>query len=132
MVVKLTRVVQTSMACPAQWDAWDADGNYYYLRFRHGCGEMRQYTDQDWVDAPLKEDVDETQPGWIIHSNTKFIRTVATFEMEDEFGVDTIEQFASAADIELASDIYKTSFGDHVRDELIKDGMMMFLEGTDG
>jgi hypothetical protein len=130
MVVKLTRVVQTSMACPAQWDAWDADGNYYYLRFRHGCGEMRQYTDQDWVDAPLKEDVDETQPGWIIHSNTKFIRTVATFEMEDEFGVDTIEQFASAAGIELAPDIYKTDFGDHLRDELIKEGMMIFLEGT--
>ncbi len=28
------------MACPAQWDAWDADGQTYYLRYRSGIGTV--------------------------------------------------------------------------------------------
>jgi hypothetical protein len=34
--VTLTRIEQTCPACPSQWDAWDADGTYYYIRFRWG------------------------------------------------------------------------------------------------
>ncbi|MCB0485997.1 MAG: hypothetical protein KDC47_07370 [Flavobacteriaceae bacterium] len=34
--IKLTKITKTSFACPAQWDAWDEEGNYYYFRFRHG------------------------------------------------------------------------------------------------
>jgi hypothetical protein len=39
--VTLTRAVQTCWACPSQWDAWDADGRYYYLRYRSGHGSVR-------------------------------------------------------------------------------------------
>lgn len=37
-MITIVRAIQTSSACPSQWDAWDADGQYYYLRFRHGQG----------------------------------------------------------------------------------------------
>lgn len=30
--------VQTCRSHPAQWDTWTADGEYLYLRFRHGFG----------------------------------------------------------------------------------------------
>ena len=38
----LVQTIQTSRACPAQWSAWDADGNYYYLRFRFGRGTIHR------------------------------------------------------------------------------------------
>jgi hypothetical protein len=34
--VNLTSLVQTCFACPSQWHAWDADGTYYYIRYRWG------------------------------------------------------------------------------------------------
>lgn len=36
--VILVRTIKTCSACPSQWDAWDLDGNYWYLRYRHGWG----------------------------------------------------------------------------------------------
>ena len=36
MAIELVRVEQTCMACPSQWDAWDKDGTYYYIRYRWG------------------------------------------------------------------------------------------------
>lgn len=39
----LVKVLQTCSACPSQWDAWDDQGNYWYLRFRHGYGEATKY-----------------------------------------------------------------------------------------
>ncbi|HEY2087432.1 MAG TPA: hypothetical protein VGH54_15630 [Mycobacterium sp.] len=38
--IRLTRVVQTGYVSPSQWDAWDAEGNYYYLRYRFGKGSV--------------------------------------------------------------------------------------------
>ena len=35
-----TRTEQTCHGCPSQWDAWDAEGNQYYLRFRWGVGTI--------------------------------------------------------------------------------------------
>lgn len=43
----IVRAVQTCSACPAQWDAWTADGQYLYLRYRWGQGSARAYDDQD-------------------------------------------------------------------------------------
>lgn len=40
--ITLTRAVQTCYACPSQWDAWDADENYYYLRYRWGVGTVER------------------------------------------------------------------------------------------
>ena len=39
-MIVLTKVVQTCWACPSQWDAWDADSRYYYLRYRWGVGTV--------------------------------------------------------------------------------------------
>lgn len=36
--MKIVKAHQTCYACPSQWDAWDEEGNYWYLRFRHGYG----------------------------------------------------------------------------------------------
>lgn len=38
--ITLVRAVQTCYGCPSQWDAWDADGTQYYLRFRWGHGSV--------------------------------------------------------------------------------------------
>ena len=34
----IVKAIMTCGACPSQWDAWDADGNYWYLRYRWGYG----------------------------------------------------------------------------------------------
>lgn len=34
----IVRAILTCSACPSQWDAWDADGSYWYLRYRFGRG----------------------------------------------------------------------------------------------
>ncbi|WP_331718006.1 hypothetical protein OG795_33030 (plasmid) [[Kitasatospora] papulosa] len=53
---KLTRVVQTCSAYPSQWDAWTADGQYLYLRYRHGEGRV------EWHPGP--EDDADTPESW--------------------------------------------------------------------
>lgn len=35
--IEFVKLEQTCFACPSQWDAWDKDNNYYYIRFRHGA-----------------------------------------------------------------------------------------------
>jgi hypothetical protein len=53
--VILGRVIQTCYACPSQWNAWDIDGNYWYLRYRHGVGTAERQPNQDferWEDKP--------------------------------------------------------------------------------
>lgn len=40
MSITIVRAVRTCRACPSQWDAWDADGRYYYLRYRFGYGTV--------------------------------------------------------------------------------------------
>ncbi|MEV2254481.1 hypothetical protein AB0I94_28535 [Streptomyces sp. NPDC050147] len=53
---KLMRVVQTCSASPSQWDAWTADGQYLYLRYRHGGGCV------EW--HPGSGDDDDTPDSW--------------------------------------------------------------------
>lgn len=51
----LARVVQTCYGCPAQWDAWTTDGQYLYLRYRHGNGSVERQPGPDtdtWFDHP--------------------------------------------------------------------------------
>jgi len=127
--IRIIRAVQTAMMCPSQWDLWDVENNYYYARYRRGCGELRQYQTENWVGAPWKENIDETQPGWGIAGNSEFIRTVAEFRTGDEWdGFITLEDFAAETGIILDPQVYQIGYGDHMRDELIKDGMTMFLE----
>lgn len=34
--IKLVRIEQTLDFCPSEWDAYDSDGDYYYIRYRYG------------------------------------------------------------------------------------------------
>ncbi|WP_331721175.1 hypothetical protein [Streptomyces sp. NBC_00454] len=43
----LARVVQTSSAYPSQWDAWTVEGQYLYLRYRHGVGSVERHPSDD-------------------------------------------------------------------------------------
>lgn len=130
--IRIVRAVQTSMACPSQWDLWDAEGNYYYGRFRHGDGSLRQYKTEDWPHAPWREDVDQDEPGWGWKANVEYIRTVATFEEGDEWsGYIELPEFAERCGIELAENIYYNHYGEHLRDELIKEGLTFLLEKED-
>lgn len=38
----LTKVVKTCDSYPSQWDAWDKDGVYYYIRYRSGRGRIER------------------------------------------------------------------------------------------
>ena len=53
--VILKRIVKTCAACPSQWDAWDIDGNYWYLRYRHGRGSAERQNHPDPNTWDLKE-----------------------------------------------------------------------------
>ncbi|WP_331743652.1 hypothetical protein OH809_44775 (plasmid) [Streptomyces sp. NBC_00873] len=43
----LARVVQTCSAYPSQWDAWTVEGQYLYLRYRHGVGSVERHPSDD-------------------------------------------------------------------------------------
>jgi hypothetical protein len=119
MMITLVKAVQTAIACPSQWDAWDAHGNYYYLRYRHGYGEMRQYTDDDWVGAPSRDDVPEDTPGWIYLANTKYLGEIAHFEYGHPLdGSITLEKFAELAGIALAPEIDRAAFWRDAKNKL--------------
>lgn len=108
-MLTLTRVVQTCLACPSQWDAWDGDGNYYYLRYRYGHGQVRQYRTAGWADA------DEDQ----------LIGVVADFEHGHELdGTISLADFTQLAGITLHADAAVTGFGDYLRDELTLRGVV--------
>jgi len=128
--MKIIRAVQTCIACPSQWDLWDEEGNYYYARFRHGCGELRQYKDENWVDAPWKpeEEIDKTVPGWGIYANTHYVKTIATFQDEDEWnGFIELDEFCQRAGVELDLTMY-TNYGEHLRDGLVQEGFTFLIE----
>lgn len=36
----LVEILQTCDACPSEWSAWDASGNWYYLHYRSGYGSV--------------------------------------------------------------------------------------------
>jgi hypothetical protein len=56
-VPALVKVVQTCRACPSQWDAWDAAGQYYYLRFRSGLGSVETAESPKAYEDPGNEPV---------------------------------------------------------------------------
>ena len=70
--VILTRIVETCSACPSQWDAWDLDGNYWYLRYRHSSGRAWRYPSPDvdtWNDEEprmsFNTEGENVADGWI-------------------------------------------------------------------
>ena len=102
--IKIVKAIQTSIACPAQWDAWDEHGQYYYFRFRHGHGSITKYENADWVGAkpPQKRE------------------HVTDFQVDDEWlGEISLEEFAMRTGIVLDSNLVATGFGDHVAHQLV-------------
>jgi hypothetical protein len=110
--VVLVQVTQTSADCLAQWDGWDRNGSYYYLRYRDGAGKVCRYRTPDWPRADRDE----------------LIRVVATFDDAGPHdGVISLEAFAARAGITVASGAAVTGFWDHVRDELVMRGATRLL-----
>jgi hypothetical protein len=108
-MITLVRVVQTCIACPSQWDGWDEDGNYYYLRYRSGHGSVRRYRTANWADS----DDDE------------YVETISEFDYGHPLGgcID-LAGFARLAGIALAPGLMHTGYGDYLRDELILNGTL--------
>lgn len=55
-MIVIVLAVKTCEACPSQWDAWDAAGQYYYLRYRHGRGRVERQPSPDvatWSDEQV-------------------------------------------------------------------------------
>jgi hypothetical protein len=80
--MRIVKAIQTCGACPSQWDAWDENGNYVYLRYRHGYGYAKVY--ETGYDDPGDGEV------------------VASFQHGDSLnGFITLHDFCKRADIEL-------------------------------
>ena len=45
----IARAVETCGGLPAQWDAWTTDGQYLYLRYRHGLGTVNAEPSPNWM-----------------------------------------------------------------------------------
>lgn len=124
-MITLVRAVRTSIACPSQWDAWDADGNYYYLKYRSGCGSVTQYKTENWVDADWIEDPEPGKPGSAYRCNAEFIRFVASFQYGHPLdGSIDLPEFAEHAGLALADNIMETGFGDYLADRMILEGIV--------
>lgn len=95
----LVRIVETSPCVPSQWDAWDRDGRYYYLRYRCGRGTVDTYDGPDsgtWTVAPDGH--------------------TAAFHDEDEpYGSDIeLDEFLERAGLELAPGAAVVSHAEYV------------------
>jgi len=112
MTVTLVRAVQTCMACPSQWDAWDAEGYYYYLRYRSGHGTITRYGGPDGLGS---------EAAWNRFEGVLISEFTYGHPLD---GFISLEEFAHLAGIALAPHLARTSFGEHVRDELILNGTL--------
>lgn len=98
-MIILTKAIQTSIACPSQWDAWDADGKYYYLRYRHGVGTVSHYPGGPKFWERLEEKGE----------------LVAHFEYGDGLdGSIGLEEFAQRAGTSLAEDVQSRNFNEYL------------------
>lgn len=95
--MKIVKAHQTCYACPSQWDAWDEEGNYWYLRFRHGYGSASRD-----IDGP----------------------DIYTFHAGDDGldGVIDLQNFCNRAGIELALETVETSVYDYWPYTDVKEG----------
>lgn len=139
MKVVLVKAVHTSFACPSQWDAWDADGQYYYLRYRHGHGTMNRYDNPEWsydditdpellalrtaADAAKPSvDRDAFEAAWDAYwARFKTLYQVASFAFGDELdGVISLGAFCEKAGVGLSPDLEEVSYGEYFKAELRK------------
>jgi hypothetical protein len=62
--IVITKMVQTCWACPSQWDGWDANGVYYYFRYRWGHLSIRR-DDVLHGDPVFDSDVGDAMDGFM-------------------------------------------------------------------
>jgi hypothetical protein len=109
--IVLVRAVQTCVAFPSQWNAWDADGQYYYLRHRAGRGSVDAFDSPDytrWGGDPLGK--------------------IAAFVGElpgDDFTAarNDLEAFCEMAGIILAQDAEIVSYREYYKAEVKRYGL---------
>lgn len=112
-MITLVRVIQTSIACPSQWDAWDADGKYYYLRYRHGVGTVEH---KDSPESDFFERSEDPETGEI--QMRRITELVAHFE--DDLPEDApdgyieLAEFAQKTGISLAENTQVRDFNDYM------------------
>lgn len=51
----IVKAVKTCDACPSQWNAWDSEGNFWYLRYRWGHGTAERQESPDYRIWDVKE-----------------------------------------------------------------------------
>ncbi|WP_187413133.1 hypothetical protein [Streptomyces sp. WAC01526] len=84
----LVRVVQTCSAQPSQWDAWTAEGQYLYLRYRHGEGCVERHPGPDI----------DTSDSW----NEGLSELLVEWDDGTGSGVISLEAFLAASGLALA------------------------------
>jgi hypothetical protein len=98
-MITIARTVCTCPSVPTQWDAWDTNGQYYYLRYRFGRGTVDAYDNPDlntWSVAP---------DGY----------TAAFRDADDPWrGEIELDEFLRRAGLELAADAVVVSYGEYV------------------
>lgn len=92
--VVLIRIVQTCAGAPSQWDGWDADGNYYYMRYRFGIGTVESQP------GPYETHGDE----WVLHPKADALRYFNDREEWDPLGESYIplDEFLRKANVRYA------------------------------
>ncbi len=95
----IARAVETCGGCPAQWDAWTTDGQYLYLRYRHGIGT---------VDA---------EPGPDPRTWTED-QQVAEFNTGDGLGCIELAEFCRLAGLALADGFEHVPYAAYVKQEM--------------
>lgn len=101
--IVIVRAVQTAIVCPSQWDAWDSEGRYYYLRHRNGRGSADRYASPDftsWGDDEL---------GGI----AAFLGELDGQDDDDD-PRDELESFCELAGLQLAPDADVVGFEEYV------------------
>jgi len=138
VTVTLVKAVQTSSACPSQWDAWDANGQYYYLRYRHAHGTVHRYSGPEWSKDDMHEElrvleataratsykVDEevSRAAWDAYwKRYNELYLVASFSHGHPLdGYLELPEFCRLAGIELADTVDFTCYGRHLSREFQK------------
>lgn len=93
----IVHAVQTCAAVPSQWNAWTANGQYLYLRYRSGRGTVDTYDSPDW----------ET---WTTPPDGAIARFGEGFETSSYDGEIGLEEFCERAGLTLAlADIQKAA-----------------------
>ena len=71
---KIEKIIQTCIACPSQWDMWDAGGIEYYVRYRWSNLSVVKsykkepdgsYWDEGIFYKKIPEDDDNNFEGWM-------------------------------------------------------------------